>query len=141
MSHFLFSRFPRIKTIRHDKGWSDCMTSSNLALLTAPNQGKLAKRRLDVDESLETETKKRKVSAIKQTTVDLIYQPSHDLAHVKAKTNTLKDKIIVVEPLPNDKDGLKSRLEKIVVELGGKIEQNVKRGRTWAYIQTGKICF
>ena len=50
-------RFPRVKQIRHDKIWSDCMTSTDLAALTAPNQGKLTKRFLDTDESAEPQCK------------------------------------------------------------------------------------
>ena len=35
-----------MKTIRHDKIWSDCMTSTDLAALTAPNKGHLRKKGL-----------------------------------------------------------------------------------------------
>ena len=57
MTLLLPYRFPRVKQIRHDKIWSDCMTSIDLAALTAPNQGKLTKRFLDTDESAQTQCK------------------------------------------------------------------------------------
>ena len=43
----------------------------------------------------------------------------------------------MTEPWPKNPD-LKSKLEEIIVKLGGIVEQSAKYGITWAYIQTGK---
>ena len=43
----------------------------------------------------------------------------------------------MTEPWPKNPD-LKSKLEEIIVKLGGIVEQSAKDGITWAYIQTGK---
>ena len=45
----------------------------------------------------------------------------------------------MTEPWPKNPD-LKSKLEEIIVKLGGIVEQSAKEGFTWAYIQTGKYC-
>jgi len=127
-------RFPRVKTIRHDKIWSDCMTSTDLAALTAPNKGKLTKRFLDTDES--PQCKKKRKTALKTPTVDSLYQPSSELGKIKPISQKLRGKIIVTEPWPKNPE-LKSKLEEIIVKLGGIVEQNARNGFTWAYIQTG----
>ena len=43
----------------------------------------------------------------------------------------------MTEPWPKNPE-LKSKLEEIIVKLGGIVEQSAKDGFTWAYIQTGK---
>ena len=43
----------------------------------------------------------------------------------------------MTEPWPKNPE-LKSKLEEIIVKLGGIVEQNARNGFTWAYIQTGK---
>ena len=44
----------------------------------------------------------------------------------------------MTESWPKNPD-LKSKLEEIIVKLGGIVEQSAKEGFTWAYIQTGKV--
>ena len=59
------------------------------------------------------------------------------LGKIKPISQKLRGKIIVTEPWPKNPE-LKSKLEEIIVKLGGIVEQSAKEGFTWAYIQTGK---
>ena len=59
------------------------------------------------------------------------------LGKIKPISQKLRGKVIVTEPWPKNPD-LKSKLEEIIVKLGGIVEQNPLDGITWAYIQTGK---
>ena len=59
------------------------------------------------------------------------------LGKIKPISQKLRGKVIVTEPWPKNPE-LKSKLEEIIVKLGGIVEQSAKDGFTWAYIQTGK---
>ena len=58
------------------------------------------------------------------------------LGKIKPISEKLRGKVIVTEPWPKNPE-LKSKLEEIIVKLGGIVEQSAKDGITWAYIQTG----
>ena len=89
------------------------MTLSDLLALTDPNKGKLAKRHLQDDTGESPPQKRSRQTTIKQISVDTLYLPSRELTKVKAETNKLRDKVIVVEP-PKKDVTLKAQLEKIM---------------------------
>ena len=57
-----------------------------------------------------------------------------DVENVMVESHDLKDKVIVIEPCDAE---LKAKMEQIVVKLGGKCEQNVTKGKTYCYVETG----
>jgi len=63
----------------------------------------------------------------------VIYR-QQDLDMERVDTHCLKGKVVVVEP---GNIQMKSKLEKLVVKHGGKVEQNVRPGHTTHYIETG----
>ena len=125
--------------VRHDKAWSDCMTLLDLEALKATNDGKLAKRHYqnnEQEEEVENSSKRRKITTKAVTVIDPIYRPVSGLAEIKAVSKALIEKVIVVEPCRLH-SALKAKIEKAIVENGGIVEQNVLKGHTWAFIQTG----
>jgi hypothetical protein len=90
----------------------------------------------EFDENGEPVKKKRKRAVASRTKVARVPSKNRaiDTHNIMVETHDLKDKVVVVEPA-NAK--LKARLEAVVVKYGGKIEQNVKDGRTFCYVETG----
>ena len=58
-----------------------------------------------------------------------------DLSQVSQVSQCLKDKVVVVEP--GRLIRLKKEVEQLVAKHGGRVEQNVKVGRTDLYVETG----
>ena len=132
-------RFPRVEKIREDKDCNDCMTITDLEALKARG---MAKRYLHDDDNDDTngdstqqQTKRRKVINVKHASVDPIYQPSYKSSQITATSNALSGKVFVVEANQKQPE-LKAKLEKIILEHSGVVEQNVKVGITWALVQT-----
>ena len=132
-------RFPRVEKIREDKDCNDCMTITDLEALKARG---MAKRYLHDDDdddtngdSTQQQTKRRKVINVKHASVDPIYQPSYKSSEIRTASKNLSGKVFVVEKSVAEPK-LKAKLEKIILEHSGVVEQNVKVGITWAFIQT-----
>lgn len=135
-----------MEIVRTDKSWHDCMTVDDLATLRSQSAGKLANRHLaddfddsDADEA-DSKSRKRKKKqpgrpTSSQATVGLSKRfRGIDTASVMVQTHDLKDKVVVVEPADA---ALKARLEAIVARHGGTVEQNVREGVTFCYVETG----
>ena len=63
-----------------------------------------------------------------------IYKQQENLDGMFVSSHSLLDKVVVVEPVHKEK---KQRIEQFVVRHGGKVEQNVKAGKTDLYVETG----
>lgn len=112
------------------------MTAADLFKLTRYKEGKLTKRHLEPAAEDESQCKaKRQRTSIKPSSVDSIYRPSTNLDNIKVTSKSLQGKVMVVEPLLDSQR--KKKLEEIIVQHGGIVEQNPQRDKTWAYIQTG----
>ena len=120
---------------RHDKSWKDAMSVNDLEVIKRESAGKLFKLRPESDLQDDEEPKKKKRRIVLSTQragpeVKYLTRPKEVLAEELTSDN-LKGKVVVVEPGPN-----KEKLELIVLSHGGKIEQNVKAGVTYCFIQT-----
>jgi len=120
-------RFPRVETARVDKDWSNCMTVQEVAAARQRCEGKLFGDVHLVDEGDGPSPRKR----AKVVTASLGQVYRHQLTGEKVTGDWLRGK---VEPASVE---LKNKIEKIVVRLGGKVEQNVKVGHTDYYVETG----
>ena len=156
-------RFPRVINVRDDKSSSDCTSMQEVISLNNETGGKLARRQniilngddltkelsdneVPSDSNLKNNFHyygyKRRIgkggspSKRKKLDVPSSYKTA-DITDVVAASSALDGKVIVIEPTSNPKyKDLKSKLEKIVVKHGGKIEQNVAPGKTYCYIET-----
>jgi len=125
-------RFPRVETQRSDRDWSNCMTLKEVKTARERCEGKLFGDVHLVDEGDDGPSPKKRAK-IATASLGQIYR-QQDLTGEKVTGDWLKGKVVVVEPA---NASLKPKLEKIVVRLGGKVEQNVKAGHTDYYIETG----
>ena len=119
-------RFPRIIKMRDDKDSSCCTSLQEVTTI----------RKLYGDKhlDLEDQKKKRKRSSRKAQLAE-IFQPLETRAGEPLVSHDLKGKVVVVEPGKSVK--LKQEVERLVKMHGGKVEQNVRKGITGLYVETG----
>merc|ERR1719508_735455 len=124
-------RFPRVETARVDRDWSNCMTVQEVSAARQRCEGKLFGDVHLVDEG--DGPSPRKKAKVVTASLGQVYR-HQDLTGEKVTGDWLRGKVVVVEPASAE---LKPKIEKIVVRLGGKVEQNVKVGHTDYYVETG----
>jgi len=126
-------RFPRVEMMRPDKDSTTCTTLEEVKKLQA-GDGKLfgAVHLTDSQGESIGQGRKRPRPADKPG-LGVIYR-QQDLVMERVDTHCLKGKVVVVEP---GNVQMKTKLEKLVVKHGGKVEQNVRPGHTTHYIETG----
>ena len=127
-------RFPRVEMLRPDKDSTCCTSIEEIQKIIQESGGKLATP-MDLDLGNEQSRKrKRTANNRKKIGVAEIYQQQKGLEFEKVDSLCLKDKIVVVEPVNKAK---KQKIERLVVKHGGKVEQNIKVGRSDIYVETG----
>ena len=119
-------RFPRILKRRDDKDSSSCTSIQELRVGMLTNG-----EHLNPEEQEGRGAKRKRASRKPQ--LGQIYRQQLDLG--SSVSRCLDKKVVVVEPGRDDE--LKIEVEKLVVKHGGKVEQNVRRGITSLYVETG----
>ena len=132
-------RFPRVETIREDKDSSCCTTLEEFLQIKEAGGGKLFGNNYldDAGESEGTAGRKRRRGGgggIRAAGLGQIYKQQENLDGKFVSSHSLKDKVVVVEPVHLEK---KRRIEQLVMRHGGKVEQNVKAGKTDLYVEMG----
>ena len=132
-------RFPRVERIREDKDSSCCTTLVEFLQIKEAGGGKLFGNNYlgDAGESEETAGRKRSRGGgggTRAAGIGQIYKQQENLDGKFVSSHSLKDKVVVVEPVHLEK---KRRIEQLVMRHGGKVEQNVKTGKTDLYVEMG----
>ena len=123
-------RHPRVETLREDKDSSCCTTLAEVKNIMEMKDGKLYSVG-EVELGKDGNPRKRNSRRAK---LGAIFR-QQDFSNLAKLSQCLKDKVVVVEP--GRKISLKREVERLVSKHGGKVEQNVKAGRTDLYVETG----
>ena len=133
-------RFPRVETIREDKDSSCCTSLQEFLDIKEAGGGKLFGNNYLTDagglEAAEGRKRKRGGGGggTRGSGLGQIYKQQENLDAQFVSSHSLLDKVVVVEPVHKEK---KQKIEQLVMRHGGKVEQNVKAGRTDLYVETG----
>ena len=132
-------RFPRVEIIRDDKDSSCCTSLQEFLKIKEAGGGKLFGNTHLSDISSGTEQldgrKRRRVGGGSRAAgLGQIYRQQENLEDKFVSSHSLLDKVVVVEPVHLEK---KRKIEQLVTRHGGKVEQNVRPGKTDLYVETG----
>jgi len=126
-------RFPRVEMCRPDKDSTNCTTLEEIKKLQEGDGKLYGAVHLTSSQGESGGLGRKRARPIDKPGLGVIYR-QQDLVMERVDTHCLKGKVVVVEP---GNAQLKTKLEKLVVKHGGKVEQNVRSGHTTHYIETG----
>nr|XP_020039593.1 DNA ligase 4 isoform X2 [Castor canadensis] len=116
-------RFPRIKKVRDDKEWHECMTLDDLEQLRGKASGKLVSKHLDVGGDDEPQEKKRKTAPKMKKVIGIIeHLKAPNLSNISKVSNIFEDVEFCV--MSGTGSHTKPELENRIAEFGGYIVQN-----------------
>jgi len=126
-------RFPRVEMMRPDKDSTTCTSLEEVKKLQDGDGKLFGSVHLTDSQGESTGQGRKRPRLADKPGLGVIYR-QQDLVMERVDTHCLKGKVVVVEP---GNAQIKTKLEKLVVKHGGKVEQNVRPGHTTHYIETG----